>query len=310
MRRCLAIALLACSCTAPDKPQPPVPAMPRMGAEQLTASQQDFLARIAERMRSPKNDTPTVMNGLERLLPQWHARQRMNDERPLENVLTIEVVSHFDQVLATFQTGGRERRLIAAWALGFARVPANDIGIESPHPRAVEALAAALDHSDDELLRNELLALWKLAEPSTPTQPLLDMMVRHHDPDVRANATLALGTVLTPAGAGRISDSLLVALEDSEPRVRLHAAGIAQRFPSRTTSQRLEQLLPREEWATVRAAMATALGAARSRSAGPALVAMLSSPRAIEVGAARLALAQIFGEDRGSDPAAWADLIR
>jgi hypothetical protein len=284
--------------------------MPRMGEEGLTASEQDFLLRLAERMRSPRNDTPTVMNGLERLLPQWHGKQRMNEERPLENVLTIEVVSHFDQVLETFETGGRERRLIAAWALGFSRVPANGMGIESPHAQAVEALSAALEHSDDEMLRNELLALWKLGDPSTPTQPLLDMMVRHHDPDVRANAALALGTVLTPAGAGRMSDSLLVALEDSEPRVRLHAVGIAQRFPSPASSQRMEQLLPREEWPYVRAAMATALGAARSRSAAPVLLEMLSSPRAVEVGAARVALAQIFGEDRGPDPAAWADLVR
>jgi hypothetical protein len=284
--------------------------MPRMGESGLTASEADFLARLAERLRSPRNDTPSVMNGLERLLPQWHGKQRMNEEGPLENVLTIEVVAHFDQVLETFETGGRERRLIAAWALGFSRVPANSMGIDSPHLKAVGALSRALENSDDELLRNELLALWKLGDPSTPTQPLLDMMVRHHDPDVRANAALALGTVLTPAGAGRISDSVLVALADAEPRVRLHAAGIAQRFPNQASTKRMEQLLPREEWPTVRAAMATALGAARSRSAAPALIQMLGSPRAVEVGAARVALAQIFGEDRGPDPAAWADLVR
>ena len=197
-----------------------------------------------------------------------------------------------------------------AYASTFSRVPPNTLGIISPHPRAVEALSEALGRSDDELLRNELLALWKLGDPSTPVEPLLDMMVRHHDPDVRANATLALGTVLTPAGASRMVSELLVALDDTEPRVRVHAAGIAQHFPNPVSTSKLEQLLPREEWPYVRAAMAAALGAARSRSAAPVLVAMLSSPRAVEVGAARLALAQIFGEDRGPDPANWADLVR
>lgn len=310
MRRCLLFVLIACGCTTAKPLPPPTPSLPRMGEMQLSALEEDFLLRIAERMRAPKRDTPTVMNSLERLLPQWHAKQRLNEERPLENILTIEVITHFDQVLQTFTGGGRERRLIAAWALGFSRLPANDMGLLSPHPRAVQALSKALDHSDDELLRNELLALWKLADPDTPTGPLLELMVRHHDPDVRANAALALGTVLRPAGASRIGNDILVALDDSDPRVRLHAAGIAMRFPSPTATSRLEQLLPQEEWPYVRAAMAAALGAARSRAAAPALITMLSSPRAVEVGAARIALAQIFGEDRGRDPSAWADLLR
>jgi hypothetical protein len=310
MNRTLLVTVLACACSASQPAAPTMPSIPRMGDGQLSASESEFLLRLAERMRRPRNDTPTVMNGLEHLLPQWHGKQRLNEEGPLENILTIEVVTHFDQVLGTFRTGGRERRLIAAWALGFSRVPSNTMGITSPHPQAISALTDALEHSDDELLRNELLALWKLADPATPTAPLLDMMVRHHDPDVRANATLALGTILTSSGAARMTDQLLLALADSEPRVRVHATGIAQRFPQPASTRRLEQLLLSEEWPYVRAAMATALGAARSRSAGPALVSMLGSVRAIEVGAARIALTQIFGVDRGPDPAAWADLVR
>jgi hypothetical protein len=308
MRRYLFVALLACGCAAAHAT--PAPPLPGPDDEQLTASEEDFMARLAERMRQPKHDTPTVMNGLERLLPQWHARQRVKEEAPIENLLTIEVVSQFDQVLDTFQSGGRERRLVAAWALGFSRVPENTLGIDSPHPRAIAALVGALGRDDDQLLRNALLALWKLGDPSTPTAPLLDMMTRHHDPEVRANAALALGTVLSPASAARVTDELLVALSDTEPRVRLHAAGIARRFPNAVCTTRLMQLLPTEQWPYVRAAMAAALGAARSSGAAAELVAMLGSPRAVEVGAARLALTQIFGVDRGPDPSAWSDLLR
>ena len=213
-------------------------------------------------------------------------------------------------MLEAFRSGDRNRRLVAAWALGFSRVPENARGIVSPHPQAVAALVAALDERDDELLRNELLALWKLGDTSVPVTPLLDLLVQHHDADVRSSAALALQTVLTEKTAPAAGDAVQVALTDSDPKVRLHATSIARRFPQPATTARIQELLAAETSPLVRANMALALGAARSRPAGPALVAMLRSPQAIESTSARQALAQVYGVDRGADPSAWSDLVR
>jgi hypothetical protein len=254
--------------------------------------------------------TADLMLSLEQNIAPWQVEQSLGREAPLENVLTIKVVTHYEQVEGVFREGDRNRRLVAAWALGFTRVPENDQGVPSPHPDAVEHLAAALDEHDDELLRNVLTALWKIGDADTPLQPLLDLMLNHHDPDVRANATLALGTVLTPRTAPRAVDPILVALRDTEPKVRLHAASVAGKHPSPKATQRILQLLPGESVPLVRASMATALGAARERSAAPLLVAMLGRPESIESLRAHQALVQIFGVDRGDTSAAWSDLVR
>jgi hypothetical protein len=257
-------------------------------------------------MAAPEHEeTPELMNSLEQLIPAWQSEQRANRARPIENVVSIQVITHFDQVLEVFHGGERNRRLVAAWALGFSRVPENARGIVSPHPAAVSALVAALDEHDDELLRNELLALWKLGDTSVPVTPLLDLLVQHHDADVRSSAALALQTVLTE----RTAPQAAVALADSDPKVRLHAVSIARRFPQPATTARIQELLAAEAAPLVRANMALALGAARSRPAGPALVAMLRSSQAIESTSARQALAEVYGVDRGADPGAWSDLI-
>jgi hypothetical protein len=281
-------------------------------AQRGAAEEADFLERLQEAIASPdREDQMQTMNTLEHLLPSWQNEQRRGREKPLERIITIKVVSHFDAVLDSYEHGPRERRMVAAWALGFARVPPNDMGLASPHERALEALSAGLADTDDELLRNVLLGLWKLGDPNTPLPPILDIMVQHHDPDVRANAALALTTVLgSPERAVLARDGLLVALSDSEAKVRLHAAAVLRRYPDPAGTERLLQLLPAEQMPLVRAAMASALGAAGSRSAGQLLLPMLGSAREIESTSARDALARIYGEDRGADPAAWADLVR
>lgn len=303
----LPVLLLACAGPEPAPDPPPVQQAP---VDMATAARDDFIERLAERMAAPeREDTPELMNSLEQMIPAWQSEQRANRARPIENVVSIKVITHFDQVLEAFKTGDRNRRLVAAWALGFSRVPENARGIVSPHPAAVSALVAALDERDDELLRNDLLALWKLGDTSVPISPMLDLMVQHHDADVRASAALALQTVLTQGTAPQAADAVQVALSDSDPKVRLHAASIARRFPQPATTARIQELLGTEASPLVRANMALALGAARARPAGPTLVAMLRSPQAIESSSARQALAQVYGVDRGADPDAWSDLI-
>jgi hypothetical protein len=294
--------LPACSGTPSAAPEP------RSLVELET---EDFVARLAERLSDPtRTPTPELMLALEQHMAGWQAEQSQGRAVPIENVLTITVVTHYQQVSQVFSDRERNRRLVAAWALGFARVPDNDRGIPSPHPDAVARLSAALDERDDQLLRNVLLALWKQGDPDTPLQPLLDLMSDHHDPDVRSNATLALSTVLTPATAPRAVDPVLVALRDTEPKVRLHAASIVRRFPSPAATQRIMQLLPDEKVPLVRANMATALGTSGDRRAAPLLVSMLGDAQSITSQSARQALTSLFGVDRGATASAWSDLLR
>jgi len=306
MRSALAAALplLLCACASTPEAKP----IPVNAGE---AARADFLDRLAEEEAKPRVEDPdTVLNNLEHLMSSWQNEQRRGQERPLENILTIKVVSRFDDVLAAFLSGPRERRLVAAWALGFARVPDNDRGLVSHHAEARDALVASLKEPDDELLRNVLLGLWKLGDPDTPLPPLTDLLLQHHDPDVRANAALALTSVLRPESAAAAMDAVLVALGDGEPRVRLHAVGVVRRFPTRAGTERLEQLLPGDDTPLVRAAMANALGAARARSAAPILTSMLGSGREIEALAARQALVAIFGKDMGPRASDWAELLQ
>lgn len=306
----LPITLLLVACSGPDTTatKPPSPAAP---LDMAAANRDDFLQRLSERMASKEREqTPELMNSLEQLMPAWQTEQRANRARPIENVVSIKVILQFDQVLEAFQNGDRNRRLVAAWALGFSRVPPNDLGLESPHPRAVAALVAGLNVHDDELLRNELLALWKLGDPEAPVPPLLDLMIQHHDADVRSSAALALQTVLTATTAPVATDAVQVALSDAEPKVRLHATSIARRFPQPATTARIQELVSKESSALVRADMALALAAAEARSAAPLLVGMLRSAQPIESSSARQALVLLYGVDKGGDPAAWMDVIR
>ncbi|HEX5012454.1 MAG TPA: HEAT repeat domain-containing protein [Planctomycetota bacterium] len=301
---CAALPVLLFACSSPE-PAHPIPVHPE------AATRDDFLHRLAEAKAKPDpEDVDTVMNNLEHLLPAWQTEQRRGTETPLENILTIKVVTRFDDVLAAFVSGPRERRLVAAWALGFARVPDNDLGLQSPHAQARDALVAALHETDDELLRNVLLGLWKLGDPDTPVQPVVDLLVQHHDPDVRANAALCLTAILTAETASSAMDAALVALGDDDARVRLHATGVVRRFPSAAGTERLQQLLPDEDMPLVRAAIANALGAARARSATAMLASMLSSTHEIEAVAAHRALVEIYGQDLGPKPADWAEMLQ
>jgi len=296
--------LLLAACSSPE------PAHPIL-VDPVTANRDDFLQRLAEAKSKPDpEDADTVMNNLELLMPTWQTEQRRGTAAPLNNILTIKVVTRFDDVLAAFNSGPRERRLVAAWALGFARVPENDLGLQSPHAIARDALVAALHETDDELLRNVLLGLWGLGDPDTPVQPIVDLLVQHHDPDVRANAALALNSILRAATASSAMDAALVALGDDDARVRLHATGIVRRFPSQAGTERLQQLLPDEEMPLVRAAIASALGAAGARSATAQLASMLSSTHEIEAVAAHRALVEIYGQDLGPKPTDWAEMLQ
>ncbi|MGQ0551643.1 MAG: HEAT repeat domain-containing protein [Planctomycetota bacterium] len=270
----------------------------------------ELVERIAESLSiGLRDDTATLINSLERLMPVWQSEQRRLQERPLEAVLTIKVVLHFDQLLEAFGSGPREWRLVAAWALGFSRVPANQAGLLSPHSQAVLALSSALGDPDDEVLRNVLLALWRLADEHTSLPPILELLGSHHDPEVRANAALTLGHCLNQGDEALARDAVVTAMKDTEPKVRLHGSSIARRFPSSATSTALRTQLAAETVPLVRAGIAIALGAAKDRTAAGMLVEMLNSPREIEATAARQALHQTFGVDKGGSIGEWKQFL-
>ena len=313
----LAATLGGTACTSPALQPDPIDAEVLAEEESLLS-----LLRLHKLMQELEaappdvNATFTVLNTLERLMPSWETHQRTLSEEPLEGVLMRTVVAHFDGLVEQLRHGAHERRVVAAWAMGFSRVPERELVIDgeviviaSRHEEAVEELVALLDDASDDILRNAMVALWKLAEPSTPVAPLCDVVVNHHDGLVRANATLALGAILRPETASAAQDATLVALSDSEPKVRLHAASIARRFSTPAYTRRIEQIIPDEEMARIRANMAAALGAARSRTSAPVLVPLLDSPRVIESTMAHQALVTIFGDDLGDDSEDWEGVL-
>jgi hypothetical protein len=227
----------------------------------------------------------------------------------IEKELTITVVPQYDVVAEMFETGPHERKLVAAWALGFSRVPDNDLGIASHHMEAMELLVRTLQTSPDDVMRNQLLGLWLLAEPTTPVDPLIDILVNHHDADVRANTMLALTTILSGAQIREHRNAVLVALADEDPRVRLHATSIARHHPDESFTVSMEARLGVETMPLVRANLAAALGAAKARSAAPMLVKMLGSPRKVEAQNAHDALVQIFDRDYGLLPEEWQGVL-
>ena len=269
----------------------------------------DDLARLHKALAIQDDEDPfLVMIRLERLMLSWERQQRADQQEPLELVLTATVLKNFDVLSDMLQHGPHERRVVAAWALGFSRVAENELGIESRHAESVALLVSAIDDAPDDILQNIMIALWTLAEPTTPLQPVLDIVVNHHDSIARANATLALLAILRDETASAAQGAVIVALEDPDPKVRLHAASVAKRFPSPAYTSQIEQLLSDEKEALVRANMALALGAARNRSSARYLVPLLASPRRDGEDAHR-ALIAIFGKDLGEKAEDWAPVL-
>lgn len=302
-QRILGAGLLVC--LAPGCATPPAPA----ASPPAAVLDEALVRQIVEEQSRELEPSAAVLNGLERLLPSWQSAQRRGASAPLERELVRKVVVNFEAVAAAVRAGPHERRVVAAWALGFARVPPNDLGLASPHGVAREILVPLLDEPSDDLLRNALLGLWLLADPLTPLRPLAELVIGHHDGTVRANACLALGAVVDTSTAPGATEALLVALADVDPTVRLHAADIARRFPHPALTPLIQARIAVEDTPLVVAALAQALGTAGARDSAPLLSRLLESPREIIAASARRALVDLYGQDRGPLRADWMPLI-
>jgi HEAT repeat protein len=305
VRSALALALLLAAVGCATSRPPAQPLVDPKLAEEI-----DILNRLSEYLAStPPEDPAVLINSIERLMISWQREQRQGREKPLEHLVNRKVIANFDEVVVAFREGAHERQLVAAWALGFTRVPDNPLGIASRHEEALEVLVPAVQDAPDDILNNIMLALWKIGDPDTPIQPIIEIAVNHPVAELRANSLLALTSILTDQTANFARDAVLVTLTDSDPKVRLHSALLSDKYPHRLTTELMLNLLPGEETPLVRAGMAQALGASGNRAAGPLLRRMLGSPRGVERTYAHAALVEIYGVDLGRKPENWEELI-
>ncbi len=307
----LGAALLLAGCSSPtDAPQKPLTPIGQ-------ASNDDLIARLIEKKEIYRGQTDgrssderlaqqsLLMNNLEHLLPSWRSEFLSGNSEPLERVLLTEVVTHYDLVADAFVQGPHERRLIAAWALGFTRVPPNSEGVSSRHDDAIELLNSMVNRADDDVLRNMLLAYWQLGDSEAPIEAMRDMIVQHHDEEVRSAAMLALGECLTPSTASRVVDSVLVAFDDPSGKVRLHAAKLAVEYPHPAYTSRVASLVRNEPLPLIQAAMARVLGASGDPAVERILITLLGSRTPVVAAQARLALVELTGRDEGPKPSDW-----
>ncbi len=217
-------------------------------------------------------DKGTLFVSLDQNLRKWRelgTRTEIADidqRTSLEVVLTRQVYYNFDTILGELEHGtDPEHRVTAAAAVGFSRIPAPDQPGGDPafpliHPRAVAPLITVIESGQDELVINALLSLGRIAAPETPRDLLIELMVKHHNADVRANAALALAQVATPADAPLLMAPLFSSLGDPNPMVRLHAVKALGKIGDRTAHGPLIDRLRRDDTPLVQACAALELG--------------------------------------------------
>lgn len=258
-----AALLLAAACASNE---PAIEPIPRKEIEQLEAL----------RRHDPKagylDDKGTLFVALDQNLRKWRelgARTDLVDvdqKHSLEIVLTQQVYYNFDTILNELALGtDPDHKVTAAAAIGFSRIPAPDEPGGDPefpalHPRAVQPLLAVIETGHDELVINALLSLGRIAAPETPRALVIELMLKHHHADVRANAALALAQMARPADAPLLLGPLFAALGDAHPTVRLHAVRALGSLGDRTALGPLVDRLRNDPTPLVRACAAMELG--------------------------------------------------
>lgn len=276
-----------------------------------------------QRQKIPSNlgridHRPTLFLTLDQNLRSWRTlaatatTENQQERESFEAALTRLVYNNFDAILTELDSGDPEFRITAAAALGFSKIPAPDEPGGNPdfppiHGRALDPLRKALDEGDDRLTRNALLALALISTPDSGVDPqiFLEMIVGHHDEDIRANAAMALSKILTPANTTAALPVLYAALDDSSAKVRLHAVNGLIALNEKSSLGRLLLSYDTDSSPHVQANAARALGLLGDRKAIPALIRGLTSKYSIIRVSTYLSLRRIVGEDLGHKPEPW-----
>jgi HEAT repeat protein len=196
----------------------------------------------------------------------------------IEQALTRQVYINFDAILDELEHGtDPEHKVVAAAALGFSRIPGPDepggnANFPVLHPRAVGPLLAVLESGNDQIVMNALLSLGRIAAPDMPRDMLVELMVTHHSEDVRANAALALASIVTDADASLVVAPLYSALSDPSHKVRLHAIKALVRVHDPNTQPALLNILRKDPMPLVQACAAMELGRIGNYDAIDALI--------------------------------------
>jgi len=219
-------------------------------------------------------DRTELLIRLDQNLAHWNrgnVEQLGSEDRELvhnlEEVLQRTVYFNFRSVLSILETGEPHQQCTAAAAIGFARLQEPADTQERArfleqwpqlYPRAIPVLIRLLGAEQPYVVQNSLLGLWKLADPNTPVQPILPLLNREEE-DIRANAALALSTILTPETGEPAISALINALYDPMPKVRVHAVTAVGAIKHPSAAGRLAQLLD-DHYMLVQANAAQALG--------------------------------------------------
>jgi HEAT repeat protein len=292
----LGLALPACTNTE-SKPIP------------LTEQERAELAAARESNYGPTKDRGTLFVTLDRNLRTWNdaVAKKMGDDLHLtdrlESVLERHVYWNFDVILDELKNGSDRNRVIAAAALGFAPTTAPDGG--RPQSKdAAEALVATLAADDDLLIQNALVGLAQIADSDTPREPIVDLLLRHHNPDVRANAALAMAHIITPGEGSRWLADLSAALDDDEPKVRMHVVNALGRVRHPDAAFQITRAL-NDKTPNVQAAAAKALGDLGIPGMCRYLIDKMTSTTAIVRLQAHDSLCLLAGKNLGEHPDDW-----
>jgi len=259
----------------------------------------------------------TLFTSLDQNLRTWRklttstAVADVEQRNSIEQALTRQAYVNFDAILDELEHGtDPEHKTVAAAALGFAKIPAPDEPGGNPDfptltPRAVGPLLHTLESGNDQLVMNSLLSLSRIAAPDTPRDLLIELMVNHHNEDVRANATLVLAAIVTPADDTLVGPALFSAVADRSDKVRLHAVKALGRIGDRNSQPVLLNLLKSDPMPLVQACAAMELGHIGDVRAIPPLIEALSTGNEIVVYACQTSLLALTGETRRMKQPEW-----
>lgn len=307
----------------------------------LTPEEIEYQKRLQQAVSEPLTDEgrARLILQLDQSLSVWFRsaldRAGSPDRRLVDNVESVlqrTVYRNIDAVLVVAQGGTDEQRAIACAALGFCRLaePADATAKERfrerfppVYPRATAVLVDALGSTNPAIVQNALLGLWKLGDTETPLEPVLTRLDAK-DSDIRSNAVLALGAILTPDTGERAIERILTCLYDNDPKVRNHAVSAIAAMRHTDAAGRLTQLLD-DNYLLIQANAARALGELGDWRNAQALVVRLERLKGqmpsgkyrektgLDYGREQVvtnitaALRRLSGEDFGDDPKLWRE---